>query len=291
MGKESVSLSSIKEKSKELQIPYSHYLAAWVMEKAVLAICDSVDGKDLCLQNHRCLSLESYQCKAPLRLEYALLSDGPLTVQNIKNRMDQIFQSQENQENSWKYEVEQTGNVVRVHLIGQVGEIKIPIELVISKPDDLEMEPKEEPLHLLLLPHQPIQYLHFPVEDLLTEHFIKILKNMELLGDLSSYYIIWDILTKEMNSARKVTEEIEALAGKYRIPLEMERFETICGYRGNPFMKKKWKIYLRREGRKKPAFEEVIDIMERYFKPIWEALCGGNYYLGDWMPELARYLD
>ena len=46
-----------------------------------------------------------------------------------------------------------------------------------------------------------------------------------------------------------------------------------------------------KEKKKTPSFEEVMKVMIAYYRPIWDSLAEGNYYLGDWMPELMRYLD
>ena len=75
------------------------------------------------------------------------------------------------------------------------------------------------------------------------------------------------------------------------IPLEKERFDMFEGYQSSSYMKKKWKSYLKKEKKKTPSFEEVMKVMIAYYRPIWDSLAEGNYYLGDWMPELMRYLD
>ena len=94
-----------------------------------------------------------------------------------------------------------------------------------------------------------------------------------------------------MNSTRKVTEQIEELAKKEHIAIEATRFEMVCGYQDSPYMKKRWKSYLKKEKKKTPSFEEVVTILISYFSPIWQALLEGSYYLGDWMPEIARFID
>ena len=63
------------------------------------------------------------------------------------------------------------------------------------------------------------------------------------------------------------------------------------GYQSSSYMKKKWKSYLKKEKKKTPSFEEVMKVIVAYYRPIWDSLAEGNYYLGDWMPELMRYLD
>lgn len=284
-------LAAVKVKSEELQIPYQHLLAAFVMEEAVIAISQSEEAENFWLKNDGMLSLESYKRKCPCVLEYMLCTEEELSVRNIIHRMSLIFHNEKRAEFLWKYRVEKEGDVVTVYLSGRIQELTIPIMLRITQNPNLNLKPVKKELRLFLQNNQTISYLQYPIEAALAEHFIKIMKQLELLNDLSSYYIVYELLKKEMNSTRKVTEQIEELAKKEHIAIEATRFEMVCGYQDSPYMKKRWKAYLKKEKKKTPSFEEVMTILISYFSPIWQALLEGGYYLGDWMPEIARFID
>lgn len=284
-------LAAVKVKSEELQIPYQHLLAAFVMEEAVIAISQSEEAENFWLKNDGMLSLESYKRKCPRVLEYMLCTEEELSVRNIIHRMSLIFHNEKRAEFLWKYRVEKEGDVVTVYLSGRIQELTIPIMLRITQNPNLNLKPVKKELRLFLQNNHTISYLQYPIEAALAEHFIKIMKQLELLNDLSSYYIIYELLKKEMNSTRKVTEQIEELAKKEHIAIEATRFEMVCGYQDSPYMKKRWKAYLKKEKKKTPSFEEVMTILISYFSPIWQALLEGSYYLGDWMPEIARFID
>lgn len=291
MADEIRNLEAVKAKSEELQIPYANLLSAFVIEEAVLAISESEESENFRLKNDSILSLEYYRRKTPIRLEYMLYSEEELTVRGIIHRMSLIFQNERRAEFRWKYQVEKIRDNIRVHLTGSIERLEIPIELLINRQTDMTLKPSKEELHMFLWEDRTVEYLHYPVEGLLAEHFMRIMKNMELLNDLSSYYILYDLLKKEMNSARKVTEQLEILTKENHIRVRMSRFQMFCQYRESPYMKKRWKAYLKKEKKETPSFEEVMNVLIMYFKPIWEALVKGSYYLGDWMPELLRYLD
>ena len=163
--------------------------------------------------------------------------------------------------------------------------------VVLEQEKEEPSEPSHEELHPFLEEDRSVEYLHYPMEGILAEHFIRIMRDMELINDMGSYYILYELLSKEMNSSRKVTEQIESLAKEQKIPLKKERFDMFEGYQSSSYMKKKWKSYLKKEKKKTPSFEEVMKVMIAYYRPIWDSLAEGNYYLGDWMPELMRYLD
>lgn len=285
------SLSAVKAKSEELKIPYENLLSAFVIEEAVMAFCGSDEAENFRLKNNNILSLEYYRRKAPTRLEYMVLSEEELTVRNVIHRMSKIFQNEKKAELWWKYRVEKEDEGICVYLSAKIEELQIPVQLVLEQEKEEPSEPSHEELHPFLEEDRSVEYLHYPMEGILAEHFIRIMRDMELINDMGSYYILYELLSKEMNSSRKVTEQIESLAKEQKIPLKKERFDMFEGYQSSSYMKKKWKSYLKKEKKRTPSFEEVMKVMIAYYRPIWDSLAEGNYYLGDWMPELMRYLD
>ena len=285
------SLSAVKAKSEELKIPYENLLSAFVIEEAVTAVCESDEAENFRLKNNSILSLEYYRRKAPTRLEYVILSEEELTVRNVIHRMSKIFQNEKKAELWWKYRVEKEDEGICVYLSVKIEELQIPVQLVLEQEKEEPLEPSREELHPFLEEERSVEYLHYPMEGILAEHFIRIMRDMELINDMGSYYVLYELLSKEMNSSRKVTEQIESLAKEQKIPLKKERFGMFEGYQSSSYMKKKWKSYLKKEKKKTPSFEEVMKVMIAYYRPIWDSLAEGNYYLGDWMPELMRYLD
>ena len=285
------SLSAVKAKSEELKIPYENLLSAFVIEEAVTAVCESDEAENFRLKNNSILSLEYYRRKAPTRLEYVILSEEELTVRNVIHRMSKIFQNEKKAELWWKYRVEKEDEGICVYLSAKIEELQIPVQLVLEQEKEEPSEPSYEELHPFLEEERRVEYLHYTIEWIVAEHFIRIMRDMELINDMGSYYVLYELLSKEMNSSRKVTEQIESLAKEQRIPLKKERFEMFEGYQSSSYMKKKWKSYLKKEKKKTPSFEEVMKVMIAYYRPIWDSLAEGNYYLGDWMPELMRYLD
>lgn len=285
------SLSAVKAKSEELKIPYENLLSAFVIEEAVTAVCESDEAENFRLKNNSILSLEYYRRKAPTRLEYVILSEEELTVRNVIHRMSKIFQNEKKAELWWKYRVEKEDEGICVYLSAKIEELQIPVQLVLEQEKEEPSDPSHEELHPFLEEERSVEYLHYPMEGILAEHFIRIMRDMELINDMGSYYVLYELLSKEMNSSRKVTEQIESLAKEQKIPLKKERFDMFEGYQSSSYMKKKWKSYLKKEKKKTPSFEEVMKVMITYYRPIWDSLAEGNYYLGDWMPELMRYLD
>ena len=39
-----------------------------------------------------------------------------------------------------------------------------------------------------------------------------------------------------------------------------------------------------------PDWKEVMTVVTNFGTPLWERLCAGELYVGDWMPDLGRFL-
>ena len=120
---------------------------------------------------------------------------------------------------------------------------------------------------------------------------LEIIEKLELINDLSCYMDIYEIMKKEILSGRKVWELLYQGCKDRNIQVEEKRFDMLKSYQTSRYMEKKWKAYLRREKRQQPGWNEMTDLLFRFFSVLWEHMCQNIIYLGDWMPELGRCID
>ena len=56
-------------------------------------------------------------------------------------------------------------------------------------------------------------------------------------------------------------------------------------------MKKRWKSQSRRKREYYPQWEQVVVLLGTFFTPIFDSIINNEIFLGDWMPQLKRFLD
>ena len=56
-------------------------------------------------------------------------------------------------------------------------------------------------------------------------------------------------------------------------------------------MQKRWKSHCKRKKETYPQWEEVIGLSVAFLEPVFEGVLKDEVFLGDWMPQLGRYLD
>jgi hypothetical protein len=125
----------------------------------------------------------------------------------------------------------------------------------------------------------------------LFEDICDALEQLELVGDLSIYDRIYDTLGNVSYDGRQMWKKLEKHCVARGIVLDDLRYQQMKRYQSYPYLKKKWKAYLKIQGRVVPAWEDVYGRFWSFLSPPWEAVKNGMIYLGTWIPDLGRYLD
>lgn len=178
-----------------------------------------------------------------------------------------------------------------IDLDAEVERMHIPLTLVIRDAGETELFPAERLLTPKFYDGKPGTILICSPEDELADHILEILRKMELLNDMSQYARACRILSREAVDGTRFSVRLRSLCESANIALRPERLSKIISYRTYPYMKKKWHNFKKRHSEMSFSWEEVIDLLSLFLSPVWEKLCKGEVFFGDWMPQLHRFLD
>lgn len=142
-----------------------------------------------------------------------------------------------------------------------------------------------------ILDQESFTYYKFPSEEYIALGFYEILNGLEFVKDLSWYKEIYEIVSKESLQGRKIWDSFQRLLSEHPIPSLEKRLDTIKSYQNYGYMKKRWKSQSRRKREYYPQWERVVVLLGTFFTPIFESVLKDEIFLGDWMPQLKRYLD
>lgn len=182
------------------------------------------------------------------------------------------------------------GSVNNLFLEIHKNPYRIPFEIQLFPYSRDDIYPREK-TRKSLSNQENFTYYTFPPEKYLVLAFYEILNGLELLNDLSWYKEVYEILNREPLEGRKVWEGLRHLLSEHPIPSVEKRMETIESYKNYGYMKKRWKSQSRRCRGHYPQWEQVITLLSAFFRPIFEGVLKDEIFLGDWMPQLSRYLD
>lgn len=275
---------AIKIKSRELELPFSHLLAGYVLESIVSMVGESPWKKHLWLCNREVLGLEQYRRGCDRRLIYMYEKDKEHPGRGILSYF---------QEKGEAFGLRLEGVVTErgLSLDVYLEEMYVPVELEISPSREEHIFPREESLRLFMENNKTVTYYHYPYEQVVAGHLFEIMKHLELINDMSHYLEVYELSGQIPLEGRRIKDSLESMCRENGISGYDVRYQTWKEYETYAYMKKKWKALLRQKKRDAPSWEEVMKRLLIFLPPIWKALEEDRVFFGDWMPELQRYLD
>lgn len=294
---------SLKAKSERLGIPFSAVLEAYIVESFRYLLAESVFADFLWLKNAHQMEKEQWGKRSGLTLEFAYLTDaraakkpGFAPGQELSLKMGYvmlayILKKEKTPEIRWRGRAAMRGELLELVVTGEFEEMTVPLVIHITTLRDANAVPVKREYPLLLRTDGVIVCPEYPTANILVEKIIAIMRDMELLQDMGAYDTVYRLLCSEAVDGRYIVERVRAAFQQAEIVPGGERLDEILAYKEYSYMKKRWKRYLRSQKKQEPAWEEVMGLLSEFLPRIWHSVCRDEVFLGDWMPELGRFLD
>ena len=272
-------------------------------EELMYLIEDSPFSLFLWLKNSGALGVEQYRKKNLLTLDFAYVTDpramkreGIVPGQELSLKMGYvmlayILKVEKVPDISWKGRASAGDHRVDLEIAGEFEEMTVPIHIRVTELTEEGLVPVKRTFMPFMEGGKQIPYLEYPVESILAENLFYLIRDMELLPDMSVYDKVYGILKTEPVDGRHIQELLGEHCKKQQLLPEESRMKEILSYRDYSYMRKRWEKYLRHRKRKEPAWTEVMQVLEQFLPQMWSTLCRDEIFFGDWMPDLQRFLD
>lgn len=288
MKETDLTLQELSKKGKNLGLSYAQTLSLFFFEKILLEVSEGGIGDNLWLKEEEFQILGKKKKRIPNEITYYMTN---ISYQLILDSMKQLIEEKKYTEVAWRLDFYDTELVVDL----QAALKKIPVSFKIRvRPIWQEDQYLEEGSYRpLLLPVPEIPYHKYPLELDIVECLFQILDKLELIGDMRPFAVIYQILRSKALPGRHIYLNMKEFVENSDISALHKRMETVLGYRNYGYMKKRWNRYVKECGdmdRKEDSWERVMGLLEECFNPVWEAIEQDDIFIGDWMPQLGRYL-
>ncbi len=278
-------------------LSFENVLVGFVKERILNALCEKGFGSCLWLKNASAISLSGYKQRTLRQLSFVykedervLKNDGfvPGTAfdeEFLPNLYDKVL-SQIPEFEMKQPEFEKNG----ISLYVYYKEMYVPMFLEVEPLKEESITPQAKQLLLPIL-GTTVDLLTYPMEQQAATHVAKICKELELIGEMEHYLQLYRIFSMYSVEGVRLQNAIRQELKRVKLGFERENFSAVLGFRDYTYMKKKWKVLLRRQKLEAPKWEEVIDLLDKVLSPLWQASKEDLVFFGDWMPEIGRYLD
>lgn len=282
----------VRTKSHELDLPFANVLSALVLETTATAFLSWEDTADFWLDSARSLGLEAYREKAVHQLRYVYVGEAETSrvAEHVLHRLQSSYEAVGICVTSVQ-QANPSEECAALIFSLSIGEMYVPLRIEICAGDRMHLFAKERSLRLLTENNKTVTLLCYTTEAAAAEHIYAIASQLELIEETEHYLRLYEMLLEETLEGRKVAEHLHEIFAEKGYVARDETLAILSSYAIYPYMKKKWKVLLRREKRKEPSWEEAHAKIFSFVTPIWKSLVADTIFFGDWMPQLGRFLD
>ena len=278
----------IKEKAEKLNIPFKNLLSAAVSEIIIELLANGKYCNELYLCNYNEFNQDVYRnlCITNIYYEYVKDVDDKMAILYMRDILKEIMSKAALEGFAVNGSVEDN----RITLKITVDEMYIPLHLYFKKHGTTH-EPEKITIQLIAYENRAVDVLTNPKEEELSKHLFEIIEKLELINDMDHYMNAYEILSANPINGRKVKDRLAELVREKNITVDDTRIKMLSSYSDYTYMKKKWKVELRQKKKSEPEWSDVNKCIMNFLEPIWEAMEKNMVFLGDWMPQLKRFLD
>lgn len=288
--------SRFKEFSQKLNMPFAAVVQGYVIEAVLqqLEKCSYQDILWLCGKGR--IGRKAYENHLAGRLEFYYVENKRKPILGLSEHLlsemtGELFPEANKQKIQWEIaECQMWETEAIVHVTGLLEEMSVPLELRFRTITAERIAPQTLHMTSLLNPEKKITILAYPAENLLAEHFIEIMTKLELISDMGSYARVNEILKEQSVGGRTMMELLEEQAGLQPSFRKEKRLEQLEGYQNYGYMRKRWEKYRNHQKQEMDGWDEVMQRLLNFARPVWTAFCRNEIFLDDWMPELGRFL-
>ncbi|WP_044939230.1 hypothetical protein [Pseudobutyrivibrio sp. LB2011] len=283
-----INKGNIKEKSEQLNIPFKNLLSAAVCEIVIELLANGKYCNELYLCNSAEFKSDVYKdlCISNIYYEYVRDLDDKMAILYMRDILKEIMAKGALEGMVVNGSVGETGISLKI----TIDDMYIPINLYFKK-HGASHEPEKITLELIAYGNRKVDVLINPKEEELSKHLLEIIDKLELINNMDHYYDAYEILTSNPVNGRKVKDRLNELVKEKDIVIDDTRLNMLKSYGDYTYMKRKWKVELRQKKKSEPQWSDVNNCIINFLSPIWDAMEKNMVFLGDWMPQLKRFLD
>lgn len=293
--------AELKALSERLGLPFANLLWGYALEDLLLRIYSSAYREHLWLRSDRMLGekayrrgvetgpaffyVESRRLPAPEKL----VPGQTLTPALAEQMLREIFQIENRQGIHWEGRALGEPGAVTLDMTACYMGMHVPMAAELRTLADSGQRPETRRFSTVAAAGKELTYLIYASESQVSHDLFEMMEKLELIGDMGAYYRVYQAFLSRPLSGRYLMEELTALAEEKPKVKTEKRMEQLAGYRDYAYMRRRWEQYVKRRQDVTP-WEDAVHLILTAVEPIWVSLCREEVFLGDWMPELGRYI-
>ncbi len=292
--KDAITKAWLKEKSSALELPFADLLKGIILEEFLYQVIPEERPVRFVLEKDDFLGEDAYRKGQESVISFYMKADVDLAAEVIKQRLLAPG------EIKWELgEFAKTASEAgRMMVTGHIEDMKVPLVISLRSRGDnpIYMDLKS---YRGIIHRDTLDYSICAPEQKLAECIYMILNRLELIHSMEYYDEAYEITKTYAVDGRRVGE---AFHRKWNSEMPEGIVEKVHSYRDYRYMEKRWISYVKNQAMRnkakqkpfaensKPEWKEVLEPICAFIGPIYESLRKDEIFIGDWMPELGRFM-
>ena len=282
-------LARLKNKAKETGRPFQLHLQLFCQEEFLRRLAASKYAQNLVLKGGLFIyTLTNFESRATVDVDF-LLHQLPGTVEDVKKIVDEIIAVDCGNDfitfTSRGFEMispQRKYKGVSFQLVGHIKNTRTPFDVDFGIGDVIVPTSQTRTIPVQLDGFDSPEVMTYSLESTIAEKFDALLQRMELTSRMKDIDDIYYLATMFDFDGRALQQAIFETLQNRGTDYDKNSFDRVIALAKDSNIQVRWRQYLRRMKMPELDLKEVMPVIDRFLRPVWEAIITEQEILTQW---------
>lgn len=282
-------LARLKNKAKETGRPFQLHLQLFCQEEFLRRLAASKYTQNLVLKGGLFIyTLTNFESRATVDVDF-LLRQLPGTVEDVKKIVDEIIAVDCGNDfitfTSRGFEMispQRKYKGVSFQLVGHIKNTRTPFDVDFGIGDVIVPTSQTRTIPVQLDGFDSPEVMTYSLESTIAEKFDALLQRMELTSRMKDIYDIYYISKMFDFDGLALQQAIFETLQNRGTDYDKDSFDRVIALAEDSSIQVRWRQYLRRMKMPELDLKEVMPVIDRFLRPVWEAIITEQEILTQW---------
>ena len=282
-------LARLKNKAKETGRPFQLHLQLFCQEEFLRRLAASKYAQNLVLKGGLFIyTLTNFESRATVDVDF-LLRQLPGTVEDVKKIVDEIIAVDCGNDfitfTSRGFEMispQRKYKGVSFQLVGHIKNTRTPFDVDFGIGDVIVPTSQARTIPVQLDGFDSPEVMTYSLESTVAEKLDALLQRMELTSRMKDIYDIYYLATMFDFDGRALQQAIFETLQNRGTDYDKNSFDRVIALADDSNIQVRWRQYLRRMKMPELDLKEVMPVIDRFLRPVWEAIITEQEILAKW---------
>ncbi len=290
-------LAKLKNKAKAADISYQQCLQLFMQEEFLRKLSKSGYDDTLILKGGLFIyALTNFESRATIDVDFLLRSVSN-SLDEVKALILKILATPTGNDyiemtakGFEEISPQRKYHGISTQIIGKIKNVRVPFNVDIGVGDVIVPRAEQRTIHTQLPDFEAPVIMTYSLESTIAEKFDAILQRFELTGRMKDFYDIYYLARTFDFDGAKLQTAISRTLERRGTPYEKDSFKRILTLAEDMDMQKRWKYFLKTIKDDTLEFSAVIEEIQTFLEPVFDAIVNEDEWLGSWKSQLNIWI-